>query len=104
VPRGLKVYKGRLIAWSLGNFATLSGMDIQGAAGLAPLLLVDLAPDGALRRVKVVGFKQEPRRGPRLDPQNKAAQVMAELSRGDLPPEWLADLGEAGPVRTATAK
>jgi hypothetical protein len=97
VPRGLEMYKGRPIAWSLGNFATLGGLSIRGPAGLAPLLLVDLAPDGALRRVKVVGFKQEPRRGPRLDPENRAARVMAELSRGDLPKEWLAALGEAVP-------
>jgi poly-gamma-glutamate capsule biosynthesis protein CapA/YwtB (metallophosphatase superfamily) len=93
VPRGLRLYKGRLIAWSLGNFATLSGMSIRGPAGLAPLLLVDLAPDGALRRVRVVSFKQEePRRGPRLDPENRAARIMAWLSRGDLPAEWLSTL------------
>jgi poly-gamma-glutamate capsule biosynthesis protein CapA/YwtB (metallophosphatase superfamily) len=106
VPRGLKLYKGRLIAWSLGNFATLSGMSIKGATGLAPLLLVDLAPDGALKRVKVVSFKQEPRRGPRRDLENKAARVMAELSRGDLPEEWLVTLGDvgAGQMRTATAR
>ena len=93
VPRGLELYKGRLIAWSLGNFATISGMSLKGPGALAPLLLVDLAPDGAPRRVKVVSFKQEPRRGPRLDPENRAALVMAELSRGDLPREWLAALG-----------
>ena len=103
VPRGLELYKGRLIAWSLGNFATISGMSLKGAAGLAPLLLVDLAPDGVPRRVKVVSFKQEPRRGPRLDPENQAARVMAELSRGDMPEEWLAALGDIGEGRVRTA-
>jgi len=101
VPRGLELYRGRLIAWSLGNFATPSGMSLAGATGLAPLLLVDLAPDGVPRRVKVVSFKQESGRGPRLDPENQAALIMAELSRGDMPEEWLADLGEVGRVRTA---
>jgi poly-gamma-glutamate capsule biosynthesis protein CapA/YwtB (metallophosphatase superfamily) len=107
VPRGLELYKGRLIAWSLGNFATLSGMNLKGANGLAPLLLVDLAPDGVPRRVRVVSFKQdpgEPRRGPRLDPEGRAARGMAELSRGDMPEEWLDALGEAGAGRSRTAR
>jgi hypothetical protein len=79
-------------------------MSLKGAAGLAPLLLVDLAPDGVPRRVKVVSFKQEPRRGPRLDPENQAAQVMVELSRGDMPEEWLAALGDIGGARVRTAE
>ncbi|MDR3038970.1 MAG: CapA family protein [Candidatus Adiutrix sp.] len=96
VPRGLELYHGRLIAWSLGNFATLSGISVSGPAGLAPLLLVDLEPDGAVRALRVVSFKQTSRRGPRLDPSHQAAKVMAELSRGDLPEELRAALtGEA---------
>lgn len=38
VPRGLEVYQGRLIAYSLGNFVTGSGISINGIAGLAPML------------------------------------------------------------------
>ena len=90
VPRGLEVYKGRLIAYSLGNFATAAGINVQGATGLAPLLLADLHPSGELADMKLISFRQQYKQGPKRDAANEAARTMLSLSDGMLAPQWAA--------------
>jgi poly-gamma-glutamate capsule biosynthesis protein CapA/YwtB (metallophosphatase superfamily) len=80
VPRGAELYKGRLIAYSLGNFATARGINVKGASGLAPLLLAEIAPDGSTGSFRFVSFRQQVDRGPRLDPTDEAAETIADLS------------------------
>ena len=80
VPRAMELYKGHLIAYSLGNFATAAGINVSGATGLAPLLLVDLAADGTATDHKIVSFRQKMNQGPKLDPANEAARVIAGLT------------------------
>ncbi|MDR2339274.1 MAG: CapA family protein [Deltaproteobacteria bacterium] len=81
VPRGAELYKGRLIAYSLGNFATGSGMNVKGATGLAPLLLAEIGPDGETLSYSFVSFRQQPNKGPKLDPTNEAAKLVEQLSK-----------------------
>jgi hypothetical protein len=80
VPRALEIYKGHLVAYSLGNFATASGINVSGATGLAPLLLFDLGADGRVLDYSIVSFRQQKNRGPRLDPSDEAAKVIGDLS------------------------
>ncbi|MDR2140575.1 MAG: CapA family protein [Deltaproteobacteria bacterium] len=80
VPRAVEVYKGRLILYSLGNFATAAGINVKGVTGLAPLAQVDLAPDGRLISYKIISFRQAPNQGPKLDPTEEARRVMENLS------------------------
>jgi len=47
VPRAIEVYKDRFIAYSLGNFATYKRFLINGDMGLAPLIKIKVASDGA---------------------------------------------------------
>ena len=58
VPRGVEVYRGRLIAYSLGNFATYGRFTIRGATALAPLLEVELGPDGAFEAGRIIAARQ----------------------------------------------
>ena len=88
VPRGLEVYKGRLIAYSLGNFATAAGINVRGATGLAPLLLADLLPSGELVDMKLISFRQQYNQGPKSDAGNEAARTILSLSEGMLDPQW----------------
>lgn len=92
VPRGVEVYKERLIAYSLGNFATNIGINVQGATGLAPLLLADVDATGRLTGFQVVSFRQKRGAGPRLDRSKEAARTMLSLSKGMLPEQWAAAL------------
>lgn len=85
VPRGLEVYKDRLIAYSLGNFATERGINVQGTAGMAPLLLVKLDEQGRFEKGQITSFIQNRDRGVVYDPSKGALNLMRSLSYQDFP-------------------
>jgi len=85
VPRGIEVYRGRLIAYSLGNFATYYGIRVTGDNGLAPLLVAQLGADGALIGGHIYSFRQRRPRGPVADSSDEAARVIQRLSLADFP-------------------
>lgn len=85
VPRALELYKGRLIAYSLGNFCTYYGINIRGLNGLAPILKVRLAQDGAFEEGEIISAQQYRPNGPLLDSSAQAAKLIAELTRLDFP-------------------
>jgi len=80
VPRALEVYNGHLIAYSLGNFATASGINVKGPTGLAPLLLVEIDEKGNLLEYEIISFRQKMNAGPKLDQSKEAHEVMKKLS------------------------
>jgi len=90
VVRGLEIYRDRLIAYSLGNFATWGAMNLQGPTGLSLILEVALAPDGRFAGGRIHPARQDFPGGPHLDP---AGEVIAEARR--LSQE---DFGAAAPV------
>lgn len=83
VLRGMEFYRGRLIAYSLGNFLTYRGFNLQGPNGLTTILQLEFAGDGTLRQARAVPLRQPPRQGPRPDPSGRAVQVMRALSGED---------------------
>ncbi|WP_413586794.1 CapA family protein [Bdellovibrio sp. HCB274] len=83
VPRGLEVYKGHLVVYSLGNFATERGISVQGAAGLAPLLLVKLDPKGRFQKGSITSFVQNREKGVVYDKTQAAYKLMQSLSYSD---------------------
>ena len=52
VVRGMERYKERLIAYSLGNFATYYGISVAGIKGIAPILTTTLDGEGHLSKAK----------------------------------------------------
>jgi poly-gamma-glutamate capsule biosynthesis protein CapA/YwtB (metallophosphatase superfamily) len=80
VPRAVEVYRGHLIAYSLGNFATAAGINVSGPSGLAPLLLFDLDRQGQVTDYQIISFRQAMNRGPQPDPTDEAAKVIKNLS------------------------
>ena len=84
VPRALDVYKGKLIAYSLGNFATYGGFGLDGALGYAPLLWVEFDQSNRIQCAKVVSFIQTRPGGVRLDPSNRALNLMWERTTQDV--------------------
>lgn len=83
VPRGMEFYKGRLIAYSLGNFATARGINVRGLNGQAPLLLVELSPRGEFLKGQIVSFSQSDGNRPKADPGHQAARTINRLSQAD---------------------
>jgi poly-gamma-glutamate capsule biosynthesis protein CapA/YwtB (metallophosphatase superfamily) len=83
VVRGVEFYRGRLVAYSLGNFATYGGFNLSGPNGLSLVLEVRLAPDGAFLGGKVHPARQERPGGPHLDPGGAVIPVLRRLSEED---------------------
>lgn len=85
VVRAMEVYKGKLIAYSLGNFATYGPFNLNAENGLAMVLEAHLAPDGTFLRGMAYAVKQDKQGGPKLDPEKKILPVLRTLSNADFP-------------------
>ena len=85
VVRGMELYRGRLIAYSLGNFCTPYGVSKAGRNGYAPLLLVELSPRGEFLGGELVPARQQGRSGPHPDREGLVIQEIRRLSRLDFP-------------------
>ncbi len=105
VVRGMEVLRGRLVAYSLGNFATYGGMNLSGPNGLTLVLEVRLAPDGAFLGGKIHAARQERPGGPRLDPAGSVIPVVRRLSQEDFGASAvrIADDGTIAPPRAPVA-
>ena len=83
VVRGMERYKGRLIAYSLGNFATYYGISVAGIKGIAPILTATLDGHGEFIEGDIVSTIQLRPAGPSIDPKQRALNKISELSIED---------------------
>lgn len=83
VLRGMEVYKDRLIAYSLGNFATYGWFKLVGGTAESLVLEVELEADGKFLSGKIHPVVQEGRGIPKLDKSNSAILTMRNLSKLD---------------------
>ncbi|MBL0176861.1 MAG: CapA family protein [Ignavibacteria bacterium] len=90
VVRGLEMYKQRLIAYSLGNFATYAMFNLNGPNGLTCILEARLGGDGRFLDGRLVPAKQFKPGGPVPDPVAAIIPVVRKLTTEDF--------GEAGPI------
>ena len=85
VLRGMEVYKGRLIAYSLGNFATYSRFNLSGNKGLGVILETTMDAEGKLVAGKLLPTKQVGQGTPMKDGDAKAVDLIRHLSIEDFP-------------------
>ena len=83
VMRGMEVYNGRLIVYSLGNFCTYGWFQLAGETALSEIVEVRIGADGKFLSGKITAVKQEGRGGPLLDPSGAAVRVVRGLSESD---------------------
>ncbi len=100
VPRALELYRGRLVAYSLGNFCTWYGISVEGPKGLAPVLLAELDGEGRFLGGRIVSARQIRPGGPQPDAAHGAAALMARLTAADFPGTALAITPEGEIRRT----
>ena len=99
VPRAMELYNDRLIAYSLGNFATYFGISVAGAKGYAPIVEVMLDGHGRFLSGQIHSNIQIRPGGPQPDSRHRAAQMMRELSLLDFPQGTLV-IGADGALST----
>jgi hypothetical protein len=83
VLRGIEFYRGHPIVYSLGNFLTYRGFNLDGPLGVTGVLQLEFAPDRRLLRARLVPMTQAPREGPAPDPGGAALDLVRRLSAED---------------------
>ena len=83
VVRAMERYKGRLIAYSLGNFATYYGISVAGIKGVAPILRATLDGTGKFIEGDIVSTRQIRPAGPTIDESERAFRLIRSLSIED---------------------
>jgi poly-gamma-glutamate capsule biosynthesis protein CapA/YwtB (metallophosphatase superfamily) len=86
VMRGMEWYRGRLIAYSLGNFAGYKVFALGGPLSVSGILRVTLAGDGSFEAGVLVASQLIGKGVPALDPAGRAHGIVRELSRADFGP------------------
>lgn len=80
VVRGMELYEGRLIAYSLGNFATYYGISVTDMKGIAPIVTATMNGNGEFVGGQIVSTVQLRPNGPSVDPQHRALSLIRRLS------------------------
>ncbi|HEY7380696.1 MAG TPA: CapA family protein [Gaiella sp.] len=83
VLRGMEWYKGRLIAYSLGNFAGYRVFSLGGPLSVSGILRITLSGDGTFEAGVLVPTKLAGKGIPVLDAEEAAHGVVRQLSRSD---------------------
>jgi len=83
VLRGMEWYRGRLIAYSLGNFAGYRVFSLGGPLSTSAILRVTLRGDGTYETGLLVPTRLVGVGTPALDPSESAHGIVRRLSRAD---------------------
>lgn len=83
VLRGMEIYKDRLVAYSMGNFATYGMFTLRMETALTAVFEIRLNPDGSFVDGKLHAAKQFGRGGPTLDTGGEAIRKIRDLSTMD---------------------
>jgi poly-gamma-glutamate capsule biosynthesis protein CapA/YwtB (metallophosphatase superfamily) len=102
VLRGIEWYRGRVIAYSLGNFLGNGTLNVSGVSGQTAVLRASLRRDGSWVKGTLVPIRLTAGGLPRVDSGRAALATVRKLSRADfgrnavrvspsgtlLPPAW----------------
>jgi hypothetical protein len=85
VTRAIDVYKGRFIAYSLGNFCTYGRFNLKGPNGFAPIVKLFIEKNGKFVEGQIYPIIQTGNGGVQLDPDNQAIREIQRLTTIDIP-------------------
>lgn len=81
VLRGMECYKGKMIAYSLGNFVGYNALSIKKAAAISAVLEVRLGKNGQTLGYDVIPVRFNEERLPEVDAEQLARYLINDLSR-----------------------
>ena len=97
VLRGMEWYRGRLIAYSLGNFTGYRALSNDGPKGVGAVLAIELEPDGGWLGGSLVPTRMVDPGVPEPDPDRRAVEQVRALSADDFG-ECAVELSDAGRI------
>jgi len=103
----MEIYKGKLIAYSLGNFLAYEAFSTQGLCGQSVILKVTLDPDsGDFRSGELVPVRLAANGLPSIDSAQAALRQIRQLTRKNMPdtPLRIEDDGRLVAVEGATQR
>jgi hypothetical protein len=106
VVRAMERYQDRLIAYSLGNFATYYGISVDGLNGIAPILVATLDGEGRFLEGRLHSTVQIRPAGPQPDSSAAALRLIRDLSVQDFGTPGIAfeDDGRIYPAERTTVR
>jgi len=85
VPRALELYKGKLIAYSLGNFMGYQTLSTQAQLAYSLVLEVELNNQGDFVSGKIIPVHLNPEGIPYPDRQGRSIRLIRQLTKSDFP-------------------
>lgn len=85
VTRAIDLYKGRFIAYSLGNFCTYARFNLKGPNGFAPIVKLYVDKNGKFVKGEIFSIVQLGEGGVSLDDSNQALKEIQRLTKIDFP-------------------
>ena len=84
VARAMELYRGKVIAYSLGNFATYGRFNLQADRRFGGILDVKLTSSGVLSSARILSIEQKYWGVPFLDETHRFTELVDSLSQADL--------------------
>lgn len=85
VTRAFDFYKGKFIAYSLGNFCTWDRISLGGISGIAPILNLSITGTGKLAKASIVPIRQIGKGIPIVDEFKQVTKQLQDLTKQDFP-------------------
>jgi 2',3'-cyclic-nucleotide 2'-phosphodiesterase (5'-nucleotidase family) len=85
VTRAIDIYKGKFIAYSMGNFATYGRFNLKGICGIAPIIKLFVNKKGDFLSGNIYATKQVGEGGPIIDDEKTVIKEIINLTKSDVP-------------------
>lgn len=85
VPRAMEMYKGKLIAYSLGNFLGYRTLSTVAQTGYSMILETKLDSEGKLESAKIIPVRMNKQGIPYIDQNFNTVQLVRSLTQQDFP-------------------
>jgi poly-gamma-glutamate capsule biosynthesis protein CapA/YwtB (metallophosphatase superfamily) len=95
VTRAFDYYKGKFIAYSLGNFCTWDRVSLAGVSGIAPILKLSVTAKGVLTKASIIPTRQVGKGIPIIDSFKQVTRQLQALTSKDFPEAQL-NINEKG--------
>jgi poly-gamma-glutamate capsule biosynthesis protein CapA/YwtB (metallophosphatase superfamily) len=97
VPRAIEIYKGKIIAYSLGNFLGYRTLATNAQTGYSMILEVKLNSEGKLVSSKIIPVHLNRQGIPQIDPYFRTVGLLRYLNNQDFPDNLL-KINEKGEI------